>query len=167
MHYIISGQAPRRPAGGRPLGGQDVEIATEGMHGMKGKWAGVLALLGAVWMLFLFFNSADVKYYGFDDEPVAVKCPALGRLSSERQELDEPLSEDESDVFSAYMDKVRASNDPPQTQQEKEVEVRQTILADCQQARTDRVALLILVTFATGLLVFAQVLRSRRKPVEE
>ncbi|TCC45026.1 hypothetical protein E0H75_31390 [Kribbella capetownensis] len=135
---------------------------------MKGKWAGVLALLGAVWMLFLFFNSADVKYDdGFDGDPVSVKCPALGRLSSETQDLDEPLSDDESAVLSAYMEKVRASDDPPETQQERAVDARQTILADCQQARTDRVALLILVAFATGLLIFAQVLRSRRKPVDE
>jgi len=31
----------------------------------------------------------------------------------------------------------------------------------------DRVALLILLAFATCLLTFAQVLRSRRKPVDE
>ncbi|MFG1625142.1 hypothetical protein [Kribbella sp. NPDC049227] len=134
---------------------------------MKGKWAGLLALLGAVWMLFLFFNSADVKYDGFDGDPVSVKCPALGRLSSETQDLDEPLSEAESDVLSAYMNKVRASDDPPQLQQKREVDARQTILADCQQARTDRLALLILVTFATGILTFAQVLRSRRKPEDQ
>ncbi|WP_406047415.1 hypothetical protein [Kribbella sp. NBC_00889] len=134
---------------------------------MKGKWAGLLALLGAAWMLFLFFNSADVKYSGFDGDPVGVKCPALGRLSSETQDLDEPLTEDESDAFSAYVDKVRASDEPPEYRQKREVDARQTILADCQQARTDRVALLILVTFATGLLTFAQVLRSRRKPVDE
>ncbi|MFI6831670.1 hypothetical protein ACIBG5_31520 [Kribbella sp. NPDC050241] len=134
---------------------------------MKGKWAGLLALLGAAWMLFLFFNSADVKYSGFDGDQVRVKCPALGRLSSDTQDLDEPLTEDESDAFSAYMDKVRASDEPPEYQQKREVDARQTILADCQQARTDRVALLILVTFATGLLTFAQVLRSHRKPVDE
>ncbi|TCC57612.1 hypothetical protein E0H73_30055 [Kribbella pittospori] len=135
---------------------------------MKGKWAGGLALLGAVWMLFLFFNSADVKYYGFDNgDPISVKCPALGRLSSETQDLDEPLSEDESDALSAFMDKVRGSDEPAESQQKTEDEARQTILADCQQVRTDRVALLILVTFATGLLTFAQVLRSRRKPIEE
>jgi hypothetical protein len=134
---------------------------------MKGKWAGLLAVLGAAWMLFLFFNPADVKYSAFDGDPVGVKCPALGRLGSETQDLDEPLAEDESDALSAYMDKVRASDEPAEDQQKREVDARQTILTDCQQARTDRLALLVLVTFATGLLIFAQVLRSRRKPVDE
>lgn len=135
---------------------------------MRGKWAGLLALLGAVWMLFLFFNSADVKYFGFDGgDPIGVKCPALGRFSSEMQDLDEPLTDDESDALSAYMEKVRASDETPESQQKGEADARQTILADCQQARTDRLALLILVTFATGLLTFAQVLRSRRTPVDE
>ena len=129
---------------------------------MWSKLSPVLAVLGGVWMLFLFFNAADVMYIGPDqsDDRVKVACAPLGRLSGTVEDFDDPLTTEQRLVVSQYVDQLREYESGTE-QQKVRTDAAQSVLADCGRARQDRVALLILVATATILLVVTQLPRSR------
>lgn len=134
---------------------------------MMPKLSTVLILLGGVWMLFLYFNAADVQYFrpGSNDQ-ISIGCAPLGRLSTTVESLSNPLTGEQSEAVTAYVNKVQddeSSNDLNQTRFEAE----QSILASCDRARLDRVALLILVAFCTGLLIVSRLVRPRHDPTPE
>jgi hypothetical protein len=134
---------------------------------MMPKLSTVLILLGGVWMLFLFFNAADVQYFrpGLNDR-ISIGCAPLGRLTTTVESLSNPLTGEQSEAVTAYVNKVEedeSSTDLNQTRFEAE----QAILASCDRARLDRVALLILVAFCTGLLIVSRLVRSCQEPTPE
>jgi hypothetical protein len=127
------------------------------------KLPSVLALLGGVWMLFLYFNSADVTYYGPDqsDDRVKVACEPLGRWTGAAESLDGPLTGKQRQVVYEYVNDLREYESTAE-QDEVATDAEQAVLADCARARENRLALLILVATGTILLVMTQLTRSRR-----
>jgi hypothetical protein len=127
------------------------------------KLPSVLALLGGVWMLFLFFNAADVMYFGPDqsDDRVEVSCDPFVRMSGGPRDFDDPLTIEQRRAVSDYVERLREYESG--TEQEKvRTDAEQSVLADCARARQDRVALMILVATGTVLLVTRQLIRGSR-----
>lgn len=120
----------------------------------------VLTLLGAVWMVFLFCNPADVTYNGkgLNDEDISVSCIPFGNLGpSERRNMEHGPSEWRI-AAQKYAEQLKAAGD---NRQNLDTELEQTIVADCQRARQDRIALLIIAALVTGLLATFSLLRPR------
>jgi hypothetical protein len=131
------------------------------------KLSTVLILLGGAWLLFLYFNSADVQYFGHEsNDEMSLACAPLGSLRLTVHDLDDPLTLDQRAAVSAYVSKVQES-DSSRDLEPIRSDAEQSVLADCEQARLDRVALIVLVAFATGLLVVSRLIRSRLDPTPE
>jgi hypothetical protein len=122
----------------------------------------VLTLLGAVWMVFLFCNPADVTYNGkgLNDEDISVSCTPFGNLGRSERRSMEHAPIDWRIAAQKYAGQLKAAGDGDNS--EKLVtELEQTIVADCQRARQDRIALLIIAALVTGLLATYSLLRPR------
>ncbi|MGW6278507.1 hypothetical protein [Kribbella sp. NPDC055071] len=135
------------------------------MQPILSKLPAALAVLGGVWMLFLFFNSADVTYDGYrsDDAEISVNCTPLGSLETSRLQMDHSSFDGRqaAQTFAGQLQKAGQGDNS-----EKLVtQLEQKVTADCQEARLDRVALLVLVSLITGLLATAALVRARRTQI--
>ncbi|MEV5967443.1 hypothetical protein AB0L70_37080 [Kribbella sp. NPDC051952] len=120
----------------------------------------VLTLLAAVWMIFLFCNSPDVTYSGkgLNDGDISVSCIPFGNLGpSERRSMEHgPV--DWRIAAQKYAEQLKAAGDG-NASQDVVTELEQTITGDCQRAKQDRLALLIVAALITGVLATFSLLR--------
>ncbi|WP_433167178.1 hypothetical protein [Kribbella sp. CA-247076] len=72
---------------------------------MGSKLPGVLAVLGGVWMLYLYFGAAEVTYFGAgQDDRVEVSCAPFGPMGGTVESFRDPLTVEQREAVSAYVD---------------------------------------------------------------
>lgn len=125
-----------------------------------------LSLGGVIWVLFLFFNAADLEYFGdkSDSAHVKIKCLSLSTMGDSPHDFNGGVTLDQSQALSAYIDDAQAADDQ-QDVEKLRTEAEQTIAGDCAAARLNRLALLIIVALTTSVLTTVLVLRPRPEPV--
>lgn len=130
------------------------------MQPILSKLPAALAVLGGVWMLFLFFNSADITYGGYrsDDADIAVNCTPLGSLESSRLQMDHP-NPDQRMAAQTFAEQLQRAGDGDNSEK-LFTQLEQAVASDCQEARQNRVALLVIVSLATGLLTITALRRT-------
>ena len=124
----------------------------------------VLAVAGGVWMLYLFLSFSQVQYSAFPiTEPFYVKCNPLGRPGITPPDLDDSLTPAQRQAVDTYVSKVHEEN---ASENEALVRARaeQSILTYCDQARQNRLALLLFVASATTVLATTSFTRRRSTP---
>ncbi|MEU4192345.1 hypothetical protein AB0E69_10620 [Kribbella sp. NPDC026611] len=129
---------------------------------MKSKVLAVFALLGFVWMLYLFFNAADLEYTGqrYEEKHLKIRCVSLGEVGfMGRNVSGRGLPAGSVNDISDFVD--QAKRDGEDNPDRYRAELEQTVVADCQTARTNRLTLLMLVTTITSVLTISSLLLRR------